>query len=252
MVEDVPAYEGPERRTALRRSPPMVISMREAGRHQVPATLTSFSHLGCSLEGATLSGTDGTVWIRLPGLESQPAQCRWKTYGAAGFEFERKLHPAVADQLCGDAAPVGVLPRPLPDPVNDTDRPASRRDQILQGHGQLPYALLSGKAARASKPTLEAMVRRHAARVVDQRIERRFSPPSAATLGFRVAGQPATIRDISASGIKLADELPGGIGAEVTVAFAGFPEVTGSIIWVRHGQTGLRLPDNALDLFEAA
>jgi hypothetical protein len=72
------------------------------------------------------------------------------------------------------------------------------------------------------------------------------------TLGFRVGGQPATIRDVSPSGIKLSDEIPGGIGAEVSVAFAGFDPVPGSIVWVRHGQTGLRLPDNALDLFEAA
>jgi hypothetical protein len=247
-----PAYDGPERREAARRSPPMPITVREAGRHQLPAALASLSHLGCGITGVTLAGEDGAVWIRLPGLESQPARCAWKTIGAAGFEFERPLHPAVADKLCGGAPAVNVIPLPLPDPVNDIDRPASRRDQIIQGLGQLPHALLSAKNVPENKATLSAMVRRHAARVVDQRIERRFLPPPAATLGFRVAGQPATIRDVSASGIKLADEIPGGIGAEVSVAFAGFDPMPGSIVWVRHGQTGLRLPDNALDLFEAA
>jgi hypothetical protein len=230
----------------------MAISVREAGRHKLPAELASLSHLGCGISGVSLSAQEGLVWISLPGIESQPARCVWKTIGAAGFEFERPLHPAVADKLCGDAPALNVIPLPLRDPVNDRGRPASRRDQIMQGFGQLPCFALSEKIRPASKATLSAMVRRHAARVVDQRLERRFMPPPSATLGFRVAGLPATIRDVSASGIKLADEIPGGIGAEVTVAFAGFDPMPGSIVWVRHGQTGLRLPDNALDLFEAA
>ena len=96
------------------------------------------------------------------------------------------------------------------------------------------------------------MVRRHTTRVADQRLEARFPPPAEALGGLRLSDQQVGLHDVSASGLRLAAELTGAIGAEVEVAFAGYPPITGRIVWVRDGATGVRLPDNALDLFEAA
>jgi hypothetical protein len=251
--EHIP-FEGPERRRSERLAASHAITVREAGRNTLPAQLTSLTPHGCGVAGVSLSGRVRAVWIRLPGLESQLAQCCWTETGAAGFEFDHALHPAVAERLAHaqpEVVPLRLRAAPLT-LVHDADRPATRREQIMQGEGQVPEQLLSKKPAKESNAELMSMVRRRMARVVDQRLERRFMPPPEALMGFRAGGQPATIHDLSASGIKLAAELAGSIGAEVPVAFAGFPPLTGSIVWKRHGQTGVRLPDHALDLFEAA
>ena len=58
----------------------VAISVREAGRHKLPAALASLSHLGCGISGVSLSGQEGLVWISLPGIESQPARCAWKSW----------------------------------------------------------------------------------------------------------------------------------------------------------------------------
>jgi hypothetical protein len=215
-----PAHSGPERRRAARASAPAAISVREAGRHRLPALLQSLSPFGCSVANVTLRAGEGTVWVRLPGVESQAARCVWRGTGTAGLEFEHPLHPAVARRF---HAPEALL-RTKPD-----RQPRHECDTALM---------------RA--------VHRDMARVVDQRIEQRFVPPSRASLGFRLAGQPASLRDMSASGLKVAADIGAAIGTEVAVAFAGHPEMSGRIVWMRQGTAGIRLPEGALELFEAA
>jgi hypothetical protein len=246
-------YEGPERRRAERSPAALPITVRPAGRRQLPAMLDSISPFGGTATGITLGAAEGTMWVRLPGLESQPARCVWRSYGAAGFAFDHPLHPAVARRFCLQQTPTYQAPAVKPQQVlHNAEAPASRREQIRVGHAQPPERLLRAKPHKESNAELMRMVRRRMARVVDQRLVARFSPPSRATLGFRLAGQPATLRDLSPSGLKAAADIAGPIGTEVAIAFAGFPEIAGRIVWIREGAAGIRLPDNALDLFEAA
>lgn len=252
MVDRPSPYEGPERRSTPRNASALAIGVREAGRHQLPATLTSLAVGGCSIAGLTLSQGADRVWIRIPGLESLPARTCWSTIGAAGFAFEVALHPAVASRFESVAGAPQYVPGGHLTLVHDADRPASRREQIMRGQGQVAHSLLSAKQPRAGNRELGTMVRRHSARVVDQRLEARFPPPEEAQEGFTVAGSPAGIRDLSPSGLQVGTELSAEIGGEVRVSFSGFPAIAGTLVWVRGGASGVRLPDHALDLIEAA
>ncbi|MEO6153246.1 MAG: PilZ domain-containing protein [Croceibacterium sp.] len=249
MVNRDDAYQGPERRATGRFETSLAVQLRATGQTALPATVTTLSHLGCTVTGVTLRSSETSAWIRLPGLESQLARRCWATPGEAGFAFERPLYPAVADRFNGERP---IVQRPNLTLVHDADPlPASRRDQILQGRAEIPAGLTMARRPSHGKATLGGLVRRHAARVVDQRHEPRFPPPADATLGFHAAGEPAGIHDLSPSGVRVEAELRGGIGGPVKVSFAGFTPMDGTIVWVRDGATGVRLSDNALDLSEA-
>ncbi len=253
MNDDPTLYDGPERRVAERFAASHAISLREAGKHQLPATLLSLSPLGCSVGNVTPMKSEGTVWVRLPGLESQPARCRWSTYGAAGFEFERPLYPAVIERFRADhqaAAPAPVLVPMLPT-LGEEGWPTSRRDQIMIGHAE-PDLVVSRKAPRGEDASVFGLIRRTALRRTDHRHEARFPAPADAETGFRLDGEAATVGNISASGLRLAGELGHAIGREVKVAFGDFPEMTGTVVWIRDGMTGIRLPEGSLQLDEAA
>lgn len=247
MTEEAELYDGPERRATGRFATSLDISLRETGHNALQAKVSSLSHLGCTVTGVTVTPAEGSAWIRLPGLESQLARQRWSQPGSAGYEFDRPLYPAVADRYNG-------RPRPAQRPNlslvenEDVERPASRREQILSGRAHAVPGLTLTKLKGEAPATLAGLVRRHAARVVDHRHEHRFAPPAEAKLGFRAGGQPAGIRDLSPSGVQVETELAGGIGASVKVAFAGFDPLEGTIVWVRQGASGVRLPENALEL----
>jgi hypothetical protein len=88
--------------------------------------------------------------------------------------------------------------------ANDTDRVPSRRDQIMLGQAETQNGLLSRKKPREGARTLRGMTRRQAARVVDQRLEACFPPPVEALRGFRVAGEPASLHNVSGGGFRSA------------------------------------------------
>ena len=226
MSDQPLSYDGPERRRTARSAANVPVSLREATRRKLPAHLVSLSPCGCSVTGVSVNPRQDQVWLRLPGLESQAAHCVWRKPGAAGFAFAHPLHPAVARRFYCDAAS-----EPAPRAAND-QRAVQRED--------------TSYAERMNA------VRRRMAEVVDQRLEERFGAPARAALGFRLGGAPARLHDLSASGIQVIGEVPGPVGSMVKVAFAGYPEIEGRIAWVRGGATGVRLPDHALDLFQAA
>lgn len=247
MMEQA-AYDGPERRETVRFATEIAIGLREAGRHRMPATLTSLSTAGASVSGVTLSDSAQLVWIRLPGLESLPARRCWSTPGAAGFAFDAPLHPTVAWHVVGH----DPAPKPHGGPVSErlANRPASRRDQILGGLGEIPPGLLSSKMPREGAARLGGMIRRDASRTVEQRLEARYPPPGPAAVGFHVDGRPVSLRDISESGLQVDAEVTGEIGREVEIQFEGFPAIAGTVAWIDQGATGLRLPEGSLHLFE--
>lgn len=202
------------------------VSLREAARRKLPAHLVSLSPLGCSVTGVSVNPRSEEVWLRLPGLESQAARCVWRKPGAAGFAFYHPLHPAVAGRFYCQAEPEAA-------PRAANDQPTVRREG-------------------ASYAERMNAVRRRMAEVVDQRLEERFRAPARATLGFRLCGAPARLLDVSASGIQVIGEVASPVGATVKVSFAGHPEIAGRIVWIRGGATGVRLPPQALELFQAA
>lgn len=121
-----------------------------------------------------------------------------------------------------------------------------RREQILSGESPEP-SLLAKKQPQRRATSLEQMVRRHKARVTEQRKEPRFfSAPDAASL--TVNGEVTVPVDLSNSGLKVEGRPDLGLGAPVTVAFEGIEPINGQVIWTRGPQTGLSLQANALAL----
>ncbi len=84
-----------------RRAPVQLQSaVGRAGDKKVPAILTSISSTGCSLKGVVNLRVDEAVYVRIPGLEGQPAQIRWTLPGIIGLAFVHPLHPAVVERVC--------------------------------------------------------------------------------------------------------------------------------------------------------
>lgn len=247
MVEPL-SYDGPERRNAGRFGTSITIGVREKGRGQMSATLTSLSTCGGSVSGVTFSANAQLLWVRVPGLESLPARRSWSTTGAAGFTFENPLHASVAAQIAGETPDQPQTGLPVPERI--ANRPASRRDQILGGLAELPPGLLPIKRPREGTGRFGAMIRRTTPQRVEQRVEARYPPPGDAADGFVLEGQPVSLRDLSESGLQVDAELGGDIGREVRIDFDGFPSIAGTVVWTDRGATGLRLPKGSLNLFE--
>src|SRR6187551_3542220 len=83
----------PERRTTMRGSTDLQVSVRQRGKHKVQARLSNLSCSGALVRDCAISAGDQPLWLRLPGLESWEAVVRWKEPGVLGVEFERPLHP---------------------------------------------------------------------------------------------------------------------------------------------------------------
>jgi hypothetical protein len=250
MSDDQTPHTGPDRRGAIRFATSLAISLRQAGRHQLPATLLTLSPMGCSVSNASSFSSDGVVWIRLPGIESQAARCVWSTYGGAGFAFESPLYPPVIERF----RPGGTDPaaQPLLTVVSDLEAcPASRRDQIMLGRAE-PDLLVVRRPRGGSAANVFNLIRRTPVRGSDFRHEHRFAAPDEAQAGFRIDGEVAQVGNISASGLSVAGELAGEIGRTVTVSYGDFPDIAGTLVWVRDGTTGISLPEDSLHLDEAA
>jgi hypothetical protein len=92
-------YGGHYQRSALRASVRIAASLREPAKPSGPVTVTELSARGCRILTRQRLAPGTIVWLRLPGLESWYATVVWAAGGAAGLDFERPFHPAVADKL---------------------------------------------------------------------------------------------------------------------------------------------------------
>jgi hypothetical protein len=253
-MDHAPPSPTQERRRIERARSDIPVSVREVGRHRMTAQVTSFSRLGCGLGGATVSSGEGMIWVRLPGLESQPAHLRWTAFGNCGIEFKHPLHPAVASRF--HATPSEA---PYAEPADrlalsgaEADRPSSRREQIMLGHVEHGPAVLQAKRPRgANRSDLSTLIHRHKARISDHRLEPRYPAP-AEVRQLTIDGRAVSVIDLSSSGVRLGSDLPGTIGDGVPLAFPGCSPILATIVWTGNATTGLALPQGSLDLIEAS
>jgi hypothetical protein len=63
-----------------------------------PVTVVDLSTHGCGIELDSHVELGARVWLALPGLEPWPSRVAWSQDRRAGLEFDRPMHPAVADR----------------------------------------------------------------------------------------------------------------------------------------------------------
>jgi len=187
------------------------------------------------------------VWLSSPGRRTHISQ------GATtGVEFENSLHPAVYARFLPADSRFVLVEEPEPQPAIPAGILAlPRREQIVRGYGVAE----DGPLRRLKKPVgggLAGMIFRNTTRRVEHRHEERFADAlRTGPMQLTVAGRDAELRNVSASGIKVRTALEAGIGNRVEVRFAGFDTLAGQVVWRRAGETGIRLPDDSLELDEA-
>jgi len=226
------------------------MSVRERSRTAMQVQLVDFSALGCQVDGLIAIQRDSQFYVKLPGLESQPARLIWLDGNRAGLEFEAQFHPAVAARFLpasGSHAAHTILTVPgMHDPL------LSQREQILSGVAGSDHSPLQ----RKKQPTgmgLFGRIDRRVSRQADHRAERRYNDAVPPSTQLAVEGELAKVINVSPSGMKVRGNLAEReIGDPVRVEFEGFPEMTGQLVWLNGLDAGISLPPYSIELFDPA
>lgn len=242
-------WEKNERRHADRTSLYLKVTVRERGRTAQPAELTSISASGCEIQNAALLSDGSQAWVKIPGLESLLGRAVWTNGSRSGMQFEQPLHPAVAARFSNSALANVVTPGHGDGPVNVSQFPTSRRDQILMGHANDEGGLLFRKNKTEQGSTLEGMIKRSVRRTAQHRIEERYNDPTAKqAIELLIGNRPAYVSDVSASGLRARLDSPGKIGDTVSVEFGQLPAIEGRVVWIKDAHVGIDLPPNSIEL----
>jgi len=218
-----------ERRAMRRVGCALEVTVRQRGRFAVAADTANLTAAGCRVDGAGPFERDSEMFVRLPGLESQSARVVWSRGAVTGVAFAHPLHPAVYARFL----------------------PADERLSLVADSGAAGASPLRA----AKEPTgggFGSMIRRQVGRRIDQRQEERFDDavrtgPMRLTVGER----DAEVRNVSASGLRVAARLDAAIGEAIDVAFDGFAPIPGRIVWRSDAEAGLSLPEDAIALEDA-
>lgn len=239
-----------ERRRQGRAPIGIAMSVRERSRSAMQTQLVDFTALGCQVDGLVVIQRDAQFYVKLPGLESQPARLIWTDGNRAGLEFEAQFHPAVAARFLpasgSHAAHSIAASSALHDPL------LSRREQIMAGIAVSDHSPLQ----RKKQPTGMGMfgrIDRRVSRQADHRAERRYSDAVPPSTQLAVEGELAKALNVSPSGMKVRGNLTAReIGDPVRVEFEGFPEMTGQLVWMSGQEAGISLPPHSIELFDQA
>lgn len=241
-----------ERRAMRRAACAMDITVRQRGRFAVAGATADLTPYGARLTGAGPFEPDSQMWLRLPGLDSQDVHVVWSQGATTGVVFEQPLHPAVfARFLPADSrlTLVDAPAVPLTMPAEIARLP--RREQIVRGYG----AAQESPQRFTKKPVgggIAGMIRRTTPIRAEHRSEQRFADAlRTGPMRLTVSAYPAQVRDVSASGLKIAADFEAAVGTRVAVEFEGFEVMAGRIVWRRANEIGLSLPPDSLDLDEA-
>lgn len=242
--------ETTERRRQGRAPLGIAVSVRERSRSAMSARLVDLSSFGARIEGVVLISPDAQAWVRLPGLESLSVRLAWSRDGSVGVEFDTPLHPAVAARFLpasGSHAAAALLGGTL-----DADPLLSRREQIMAGIAGTDHSPLQRKK-RPSGLGMGGRIARAVSRQTDTRAERRYGNAIPEGTALAIEGTPAKVLNVSPSGIKVfghwADKE---IGEDMAVAFEGFEDMTGQLVWMNGSEAGIALPPQAIELFDRA
>ena len=239
-----------ERRRQGRSPLSLTIALRERGRSAMDVRLIDFSALGCQVDGLIVGPGNAQVWIKLLGLDSLAAQRIWGTGNQAGLAFDMPLHPAVAARFLpapgSHAAAAAAAPFETRDPL------LSRREQIVAGIAGSDFSPLQ----RRKQPLGLGMIgriNRTVSRSVDHRAERRYADAIPEGTTLEIAGEGMRVLNVSPSGIKVKGALDErDIGDKIDLAFAGFPAMTGQLVWINGDVAGISLPQASIELFDRA
>lgn len=255
QVRPVPFTPHPdfvERRTMRRAGCAMDVTVRKRGRFAVAAATADLTPYGARLLGAGPFEPDTEMWLRMPGLESQTVRVVWSQGATTGVAFTQPLHTAVfARFLPADSRLTLVdaiaVPKILPADVARLPR----REQIVRGYG----AMQEGPQRHDKKPTgggLAGTIRRTVTRHAEHRAEERFADTlRTGPMRLTVGAHPAQVRNVSASGLKVAATLNADVGTRVAVEFEGFDTMAARVVWRRAEEMGLSLPADSLELGDA-
>lgn len=237
-----------ERRRQCRASIGMTISLRERGRSALDAQLIDFSPLGCKIDGLIVGAGSAQVWVKLPGLESLPAQRMWSAGNLAGLCFDTPIHPAAAARYL--PAPGSHAAAAIENPFDGREPLLSRREQILSGIAQTDHSPLQ----RRKKPSGLGMfgrINRVVIRSVDHRAERRYGDAIPEGTALAIRGESVHVLNVSPSGLKvrgLPDQAE--IGDSIDLTFEGFPEMIGQLVWMNGAEAGIALQPSSIELFD--
>lgn len=239
-----------ERRRYGRAPLGIPVALRERSRSAAEVRMVDFTGLGCQIDGACVIARDAQLFVKLPGLESQPARIVWMKDTRLGLEFEAQLHPAVAARFlpASGSHAATTITRPL----DGYDPLLSRREQILSGIVGSDLSPLQ----RKKKPTglgLLARIDRRVTRQAEHRAERRYGDAIPQGTQLIVEGEAAKVLNVSPSGMKISAALADKeIGAKLALEFDGFPAMTGELVWLRNAEAGIALPPQSIELFDRA
>lgn len=98
---------GHEGRSTLRRRANLMASLRQRKLPQEMIQVMDISPVGCGFRSRWPFTVGTRVWLALPGLETWPATIVWYENDKGGLQFEKALHPSVADRYASDIATNG-------------------------------------------------------------------------------------------------------------------------------------------------
>lgn len=241
-----------EKRRSGRPPAGLEAALRERGSSAVQVSVTDISAYGCRITGHFRSNPQAQIWLKLAGLSSLPVNVVWSEGQVMGVEFETPLHPAVAQRFmptAGSHAAYGAN-------QNGQARGEllSRREQIIAGIAGSDLSPLQ-RRKRPSGLGLSGRISRSYQRKTDHRFEFRYAEGlQEGPREVGIDGLLAQVANVSSSGLKVQLDEPNGreIGDNVQVEFEGFPEVTGTIVWIKQAELGISLPPKTIELFDAS
>ena len=247
-----PAPHFAERRTIRRAACALDVTVRQRGCFAVAAATADLTPYGARIAGAGPFEPDTEMWLRMPGIESQTVRVVWSEAGTTGFAFLQPLHTAVyARFLPADSRLMLVQEPAVPMTMPTEIARLPRRDQIVRGFG----AMQEGPLHLVKKPIgggLGTVIRRSVTRHAEHRSEARFADEvRTGPIRLTVGDAPAQVRNVSASGLKVAATLDADVGTRVAVSFEGFDTMKARVVWRRGEEIGLSLPPESLELDEA-
>jgi len=240
-----------ERREMRRAACALASTVRLRGRFAVACTTSDLTTHGARIDEAGPFSAGSAVWVRLPGLESLTGNVVWSRPDATGVAFERPLHPAVYARFLPADSRFTVVGEALPPPKPAEIVVLPRREQIVRG-----YAEAADGPLRLSKQPvgggLSRTIRRSVARRCEHRGEARFDQAArTGPMRLTVDQSAAEIRNLSASGLKIAGAFGAAVGSKVSVAFDGYDAMPARIVWRSAEEMGLSLPRDSLALDDA-
>ena len=250
-----PHFVGPdfvERRTMRRAACALDVTVRQRGRFAVAAATADLTPYGARLSGAGPFKPDSEMWLRMPGIESQTVRVVWSDGATTGVAFTQPLHTAVFARFLPADSRLMLVDAPAVPQIMPADiAMLPRREQIVRGFG----AALEGPQRHAKKPIgggLAGVIRRTVTRHAEHRREERFADTlRTGPMRLTVGEATAQVRNVSASGLKIAATLEADVGTRVAVAFEGFDAMSARVVWRRAEEIGLSLPPDSLELDDA-